>query len=291
MPDSSGSPASYCVIGDPVAHSISPPIHRAVFEHLHINTAYEAVRVTPDSLAEFVKQSRESGRPGFNVTIPHKEMIMPLLDLIDRSAQNIGAVNTVFSNRGVLTGYNTDVPGCVTALKRAGFDSTGKTVILGAGGAARAGIESVARLGLSQCFIFDVLPKKAEALVSHFQPLHQMEIKSGDLDQNLEAHIQEADLIINASPVGMWPHTDATPLPFPEQIKKGCLVFDMVYTPLETRFMRETALAGAKTVSGLSMLVAQALEADAIFFDIKLPDGLFEPIYQIALNIMSEQNQ
>jgi shikimate dehydrogenase len=277
----------FCVIGDPIGHSISPPIHKAAFQFLNVDAEYEAVRVRPDELKYFVQLSRESGRPGWNVTIPHKETIMPLLDEIDPAARNIGAVNTIHNENGKLIGYNTDVFGCMTALKRAGFESTGKAVMLGAGGAARAGLEAIARLGLSECALYDIAPERVEKLKAHFQPLHRMKILAGQWN-NLPDNIADADLIINASPVGMWPNVNNTPLPCPECIRKDATAFDMVYTPLETRFLREAKASGAQTVSGLVMLVAQALEADAIFFKRDLPNGIFEHVFEVALELMKQ---
>ena len=126
---------TYCVIGDPIAHSISPEIHAFVFQRLGLKCQYEKVHVRPNDLEAFVKESKETGRPGFNVTIPHKETVMACLDEIDELASNVGAVNTVANRNGKLTGYNTDVHGCRMALERAGWKTGGKVVLLGAGGA------------------------------------------------------------------------------------------------------------------------------------------------------------
>ncbi|HDQ44292.1 MAG TPA: shikimate dehydrogenase [bacterium] len=277
----------YCVIGDPIAHSISPPIHQAVFRLLGIDADYEAMRVRPGELEDFMVRARRSGRPGWNVTIPHKETIIPFLDEIDPSARNIGAVNTVKNRNGGLIGYNTDVSGCMAALTRAGFQSKGKAVIFGAGGAARAGIEAIARLGLTECILFDVVPEKAENLRNHFFHLQRMDIRVVSRAPEIAGEIESASLILNASPAGMHPDIEVTPLPCPERIPGGATVFDMVYAPLETRLIREATARGAQTVSGLVMLVAQALEADAIFLDRDLPETLFEPVFRVALDATS----
>jgi shikimate dehydrogenase len=283
-------PEPYCVIGDPVAHSISPPIHKAVFACLGLDADYVALHVKPEELRDFIRDARQNKRPGFNVTIPHKETIMPLLDRIDPPAQNIGAVNTVHLDKGKLVGYNTDVLGCMTALKREGFASDGRAVILGAGGAARAGLEAVARLGMTGCTVFDLYPEKADALVSHFKQFHSLSLESGSaVSGDLESRVQEADLLINASPAGMWPDVAKTPLPDPSCIRKGAWVLDMVYSPLETRLLSDVAKAGAKAISGLSMLVAQAIEADAIFLKRSLSPDLFNPVFEMAKNLMEQK--
>lgn len=277
----------YCVIGDPIAHSISPPIHKAAFAVLGKNDDYEAIHVPGEALPNFLISSRENQRPGFNITIPHKETVIPLLDEVDSSALNIGAVNTVVNKNGIMKGYNTDVSGCISALKLAGLNTSGgKVLVLGAGGAARAGIEASARLGFAGCVIFDIVTEKSDTLVKHFSALHSFDIKS---TENPLSELGEYDLIINASPVGMWPHADVSPLSSLADLNPETIVFDMVYTPLETRLMKESAKIGAKAVSGLSMLVAQALEADALFFDTDLPDELFDHVYSVAHKIMSDR--
>ncbi|NQT25064.1 shikimate dehydrogenase [candidate division KSB1 bacterium] len=280
----------YCVIGDPVAHSISPPIHKAVFTYIGLEADYTAVHVSSDELSDFILDARQNQRPGFNVTIPHKETIMSLLDRIDPPAQNIGAVNTVHLYGNQLIGYNTDVLGCMAALKREGFASDGKAVLIGAGGAARAGLEAVARFGMAGCTIFDLYPEKADALVSHFKQFHSLSLGFGSIGSgDLESRVKEADLVINASPVGMWPNVDKTPLPDPSCIQKGTWVFDMVYTPLETRLLSDARQAGAIPISGLSMLVAQAIEADAIFLNRTLPSDLFDHVFEMARNLMEQK--
>lgn len=283
------TPEPYCVIGDPIAHSISPSIHKAVFSFLGLKADYVAEHVYLKDLADFVKDARQNRRPGFNVTIPHKEAIMPLLDRIDPAARNIGAVNTVCLNGDQFIGYNTDVFGCMTALKREGFVSDGKAVLIGAGGAARAGLEAVAQLGMASCTVFDVLPGKAETLRDHFSRFHKISIQCGSNGNDLESSIMEADLVINASPVGMWPDADTTPVKNPSCIRPGTWILDMVYTPMETRLLSDARKAGARPVSGLSMLVAQALEADSIFLNRSLPSELFDHVFRIARNLMKPE--
>ena len=284
------SARSYCVIGNPIAHSISPQIHRAVFDYLKLEAEYEAVQVTSEALPDFVSDARAGARSGFNVTIPHKEAIMPLLDRIDPPAQNIGAVNTVHLDGDQLAGYNTDVLGCMAALKREGFASKGNAVIIGAGGAARAGLEAVARLGMMRCAIFDIYPEKADALARHFSHFHAISLESGPSDlEHMTPHLHEADLVINASPVGMWPSVPKSPVPDPSCIKPGAWVFDMVYTPLETRLLGDAKSVGAVPVSGLSMLVAQAIEADAIFLQREMPAALFDHVFQMAKDLMEQK--
>lgn len=266
----------YCVIGDPIEHSLSPFIHNYVFSQMGFKARYEKVHVVSADLPHFVEESLTRKRPGFNVTIPHKESIMPLLDAVDPAAEHIGAVNTVVNRNGHLTGYNTDVFGCKRALERAGFSSTGKAVLLGAGGAARAAIEALGRMGLSEIVLFDLVRERCQLLHDHFSPLHAMKITIGSFDnKDLEKHLRETDLLINATPVGMWPKVHQSPLPCPEYFPEKAMIFDMIYRPMETQLMKDVAEKQAVIVSGLAMLVGQAIAADELYFDCSVPNHLF----------------
>ena len=155
---------SYCVIGDPVQHSLSPMMHMSVFQRLELPFHYEAVHVKPDDLKTFVLSSRRQ-RPGFNVTIPHKQSILSYLDKIDSLAQHVGAVNTVKNIKGSLVGFNTDVAGFKNTLARFRIESVGKTVILGAGGACRAAVAAICGSS-SEVVIFDVNHTLAQTVQS-----------------------------------------------------------------------------------------------------------------------------
>ena len=273
----------FCVIGDPISHSISPVIHKAAFTALGIHADYEAVHVTPQALASFVAEARREGRLGFNVTIPHKEAIIPFLDDLDSTARHIGAVNTVCREDDRLVGYNTDVYGAMSALRRAAFKGPGRTLLLGAGGAARACLEALVRLGVTECVLYDIDPDRSYALKSHFTDLYpNLIIQVVDSTEPLENILSSTILVVNATPVGMWPEVEKTPLTRLECLPSQAMVFDVVYIPLETRLLREAHAAGLRTVSGLDMLVEQALEADALFLKRPLPEGLFRHVYPIA---------
>ncbi len=274
MPDLS---RTFCVIGDPIGHSLSPLIHAEVFRRLGVQMEYEAVRVAPDRLAAFVEESRRTRRPGFNVTIPHKQAVIPFLDGTHGDASRIGAVNTVAAAGGNLTGYNTDVNGCRAALARGGWDpSSGGVVMLGAGGAGRAAVRALSLEGLNRLSVFETDISRAESLKTGLaEPLGlKMEILSAADD--LEAAVRDSGLLINATPVGMWPAVDASPLPDPGWLSRSGLVLDMVPNPVETRLLREARFRGCRTVPGVVMLVAQALAADAVWLGRSMPDGLFD---------------
>ncbi len=281
MPDFS---RTFCVIGDPIGHTLSPLIHAAVFKQLGVSMDYEAVRVAPDRLAGFVEESRRSRRPGFNVTIPHKQTVIPFLDGTHGDASRIGAVNTVAAADGKLTGYNTDVDGCRAALSRGGWDSgAGDVLLLGAGGAGRAAVRALSLEGLKKLSVFETDISRAESLKTGLAAPLGMEMEILSSADALEAAVRNSGLLINATPVGLWPAVGSSPLPDPGWLSPSGLVFDMVPNPVETRLLREARLRGCRTVPGIVMLVAQALAADAVWLGRSMPDGLFETCLTLCI--------
>ena len=277
----------YCVIGDPIAHSLSPEIHTFVFRKLNVGCHYEKIRVHSNDLEAFIKESKETGRPGFNVTIPHKETIITWLDEIDELASDVGAVNTVANRNGKLIGYNTDVYGCRMALERAGWKTGKKVILLGAGGAARAVIHALNLMDVSRVVLFDIVRERCEKLKTDFQKFKSIEIVTEPLnDANLQKQLIGADLLINATPAGMWPDLDKTPLSDPSWLTPDTAVFDLVPKPIQTRLLIEAGSRDIKTIPGLSMLIAQALAADEIWLQRKLLEDLFDPLLKHIHQIM-----
>jgi shikimate dehydrogenase len=275
---------TFCVIGDPIGHSLSPAIHRFVFDRLDVSYDYEAVRVTADELEAFVKSCRDENRPGFNVTIPHKENVIRVLDEIDPKAQTVGAVNTVINRSGRLTGYNTDVTGFREALVKADW-KPGNTVLLGAGGAARAVLSALNSLGVNEATLFDVDEARAKSL-SRDPVRSDMNVTTIENMESIRPKLTEAVLLVNATPVGMWPKTDASPVPDPEWIPQGMLVFDLVPNPLRTRLLAEAEARGCRTIPGLVMLVGQALAADTLWLNRPMPDGLDKDVLSYLVKRM-----
>ncbi len=269
----------FCVIGDPIGHSLSPQIHGTVFRHFGLDVQYTAVHVRPDRLADFVTECRSMERPGFNVTIPHKESIIPLLDNINPLSDRIGAVNTVANRGGVLFGYNTDVQGCMFALKDAGWIPDGVVILFGAGGAARAAIEALASLGSTTVVVSDVNRDRLSEFQRHFQKLHKnMHIIMAASDSTaFEKHVRQSCLFINATPVGMWPKMDAVPIEV-DWFPRTTTVFDMVPKPIVTELLSKSKAHGLRTIPGITMLIAQALESDALFLNRKIPHQLFSVV-------------
>ncbi len=261
------------LIGDPVEHSISPAIHNAAFKKSGLDYIYLPFRVTSENLTGAVTALRILDLRGLNVTIPHKVAVMPLLDEIDAVAKNIGAVNTIVNDSGHLTGYNTDAAGFLKSLVAKDIDPSGKkAVILGAGGVARAisfalaGQKTEIKI-LSRSGSLEPAEKLAANLSQHFKS----KISAAELSKlNLKQALKQADILINATSVGMSPDTYNTLVPR-ELLKPGMVVYDVVYNPQKTRLLEDAKNAGAVVIGGLDMLIWQGALAFELWTGIKAP--------------------
>ncbi len=240
---------------------MSPLMHNAAFRKLGLDYIYVPFRVKKEDLKETVESLRTLYVRGFNVTIPHKVAIIPFLDRLDSVAEKIGAVNTVVNDGGVLIGYNTDAAGFLKATKEKGVETKGKNIIvLGAGGAARAISFILAQEGANLIIINRTIGKAREQAVKISQ-IFQREVGTLPLDrENLKKALEKANILINATSVGMSPNANET-LVDSELIKPSLVVFDIVYNPFKTRLLREAERAGAQTISGVEMLVWQGASA------------------------------
>jgi len=257
------------VIGDPVAHSLSPDIFRAFSREAGRPLSYRALRVPLERLKDGVRRAKKSGWIGWNVTLPHKIAIIGLLDELDASAREIGAVNVVRFARGRAVGYNTDAEGFWEPLRRRGFSARGsRAVVFGAGGAARAACAAL-------------MAQKAEVVV-----LNRTEARARALSEALKlrwapmsacaAELAAADLVVNATSAGL--DGRACPLPEGAAFKPGALAYDLVYRPARTPFLKRAEQGGARTLGGLAMLVAQAAATWKIWFTEDVPAGSAERI-------------
>ena len=269
----------FCVIGDPIAHSLSPVMHNAVFRALDLNSVYTAFRVSPKDLPKAVEGTRALGFGGANVTIPHKVAILPLLDRLAEEARLIGAVNTVKID-GSLEGYNTDGIGALRALREGGADPLGRRVlILGSGGAARAIAMTLAlRGGVASLTILGIVEGEVKRLMEDVRRGTGVEVSGGSLgEESLREGIEKADILIHATPVGMHPKVGES-LVEKGLIRPGLAVMDIVYNPLETRLLREAKEAGARTISGLEMFLNQGAESLKIWLGIDAPLELMRKV-------------
>ncbi len=234
----------YCVLGNPVAHSMGPAMHNAAFAAAGVNGVYVAFCVS--DIAAAVKGMRALDIGGASVTIPHKVNIMDHLDTVDEDARRIGAVNTIVNREGRLTGHNSDWRGATRALlEKTSID--GRTVmIIGAGGAARAVAYGIVREG-GRPVIASRTVEKAKALAGDL---------GGDALSLSDGASCDWDILINTTPVGMAPGIDFSPVPV-EWLKPRRVVMDIVYNPLKTRLLREAGERGCETIDGLAMFVYQ----------------------------------
>lgn len=258
------------IIGDPVEHSLSPQMHNAGYAALSIDDkfVFAASRVKIENLKEFIAGVRAMGIRGVSCTIPHKIDIMPYLDEIDPIAKTIGAVNTIVNDNGLLKGYNTDWQGIIEPLKKIIDLQNKKVALLGAGGAARAAVYALTKAG-AQVVIFNRTAAKAQALAKEFRCETQELADIGE--------IKNADIIINATPVGLYPKINTTPLA-KKFITKKQIIFDTVYTPYETRLLKEAKQQGAKVIHGAEMLLEQAAAQFALYTNRPAPVGAMRKI-------------
>jgi shikimate dehydrogenase len=247
-----GATQVYGILGRPVAHSLSPAMQNAAFRELGLNAVYVAFAVT--DLAQAVAGLRGLQVRGVSVTIPFKEEIIPLLDELEPQAARIGAVNTVVNREGRLMGTNTDWLGALRALEEKTEISGKRVLILGAGGASRAIAFSILEKG-GNAAVTDVDRDKALALSRQLW----VEVVAPD-------YLGEypADILINATPVGMEPKSGDIPID-PNLLPRFQVVMDIVYKPLKTRLLQEAEARGCQVIDGLRMLIHQATEQFALW--------------------------
>ena len=249
------------VIGAPIGHSLSPIIQNAALHAAGLDYVYTALPVRADALASAVRGLRDAGIAGFNVTIPFKTEIIPLLDALSEDARRIQAVNTVVIEDGRMVGHNTDVAGFLAGFAERGIVLTGKkAVLIGAGGAARAALWGLLRSGVSSIVIGVRNAAKGTALAADFAADGNVRAVSFD-DTAWIAACSDADLVVQTTPLGMTPHTEEMPPVDAAVINSSAVVYDLIYTPAETRFLREVRARGCETINGETMLVAQGAEA------------------------------
>ncbi len=266
------------LIGDPVKHSISPNMFNAAFKVTNLDFAYLAMNVRKNNLAWAMKAVKALNIHGLNVTIPHKINVVKHLDWIDSEARMIGAVNTILNNRGELEGYNTDGIGAVRAIEESDTRLEGKTaVLIGSGGAARA-IAFALSDRVEKLTILNRHADKARKLSAELTRKKGGRACSGSLGKrDLKLAMSEADLVVNATSVGMHPQDNISFLNS-SFLRPDQMVFDIVYNPLETMLLKEATRVGAKAVNGLGMLVHQAAEAFKIWTGRDAPIELMRKI-------------
>ena len=256
----------YGVVGMPLRHTLSPAMHTAAFRTRGLNAAFKTFEST--DLKGTIRGMRVMNMKGLAVTIPYKSSVMPFLDRIDPLAGKIGAVNTIVNEGGVLAGYNTDAAGALTALQEVVHPGGKRTVILGAGGAARA--------------IGYILKEQGGKVIIAGRSRKQGEELARDLDAEYtplqEINGMQMDILINATPVGMYPHQDRL-LVDPEEVRVNT-VMDIVYNPLQTELLKKAAALGCRVIPGIRMFIHQGAE------QFRLWTGLPAPVRAMEAAVM-----
>ena len=251
------------LIGHPVEHSFSPPMHNAAFQSLGMDYAYVAFDVNPNDLKSAIEGADALNIKGFNVTIPHKIEVMQHLNELDEVAQLIGAVNTIdFEN---LKGYNTDGIGAVRAIEEVSTIKGKNVVVAGAGGASRAISFYLAKFKAGSMIILNRNVSKAQELAGDVSDSGLIgDVKSGSISE-IENYLPDADILVDTTPLGMDPHIDDEPIAEHDMMHEDLVVFDAVYNPNETVLIRQAIMAGAKPVYGIKMLLYQGAESFKIW--------------------------
>jgi shikimate dehydrogenase len=279
------------VIGNPVEHSISPQLHNTLSRYLGLDLVYIPMRPEKDQLENAVKGLKAINITGFNVTIPFKNDIIKYLDECSEEATLMGAVNTVKNLDGRLYGYNTDAEGFSCSFKMesdTGFE--GKTVaVLGAGGASRAIAVKVAMEKASKVFILNrTLPGACEIAELINRSFSCTASASGLNSPEAAGILKRSDIIINTTPLGMYPHPDDSPLPEFDGFRKSQIIYDTIYNPPMTKFLAAASQKGCKTINGFGMLIFQGILAYEMWTGIKVPDDtvcrLFETFVKYLEN-------
>ncbi len=252
----------FAVIGYPITHSLSPIFHKEIYRQLEINASFENFLVKPEDLHSFMSTNKLDG---FNVTIPYKQAVIPFLDDLDESAQNISAVNCVYNRKG----YNTDWIGFTKAMEMNDIQLKDKHCsILGAGGAARAVAYSLIKAGVKSIFIQNRTQENADKLINWINSIYPD-----------NSSYETAEVIINCTPLGMWPDTESMPN---IKIDSEQVLADTIYNPLETAWLNAGKALGAKTIGGLDMFIAQGLASADIWFGEKISKIIkLEPIKKV----------
>lgn len=285
----SGKTKLLALIGDPVERSLSPAMHNSAFKALGLDYLYLALRVPSAMLKDAIAGARAFSMAGLNVTHPHKVNVISLLDELDESASDVGAVNTIKNEKGRLIGYNTDGAGAVRALEREVGKLAGRRVLLlGAGGAARAIAFSLVKKG-AELTIANRTASRAQGLVASIKRKLGKSVKRIALTRReLARAVKRADILINATTVGMHPGINRT-LVTADMMYRELVVNDIVYEPPQTKLLREAKRAGARTITGLGMLVHQGALAFEIWTGRRAPIRIMEAAIKRELRRWEEK--
>lgn len=267
---------TYCLVGNPVAHSKSPMLHGIIYKHCGIKAHYMLCFADNERLGGIVSQFKAFGVKGFNITVPFKHDIMQYLDYVSDDATRIGTVNVVKISGGKCYGYNTDGEGFIMQLKS---DKTkienSKIKIIGAGGATPAIVYALTKEGVGSIAIYNRTFEKAEEIAKRFQSCEAKRLE--------EFEASDCDILINTTSAGLFPNTENSPVDNLDGISPQTVLYDIIYNPSETKLMRMARKKGCKAHNGVKLLIYQGLLADEIWFERKFTD---ESLVQKIINEM-----
>lgn len=271
------------LIGHPVEHSFSPPMHNAAFDKLGMDYAYVAFDVNPHDLQSAVEGAKALNIKGFNVTIPHKIEVMQFLDEIDEIAALIGAVNTIdFED---LKGYNTDGIGAVRAIEEVTSIKNKNVVVAGAGGASRAISFYLAKYGAESITLLNRNVEKAQNLANDISASDLIGDVKADSVSAISSYLDSTDILVDTTPIGMHPNINDKPVAVAEDMHEDMVVFDAVYNPNDTVLIKEAIKAGSKPVYGIKMLLYQGAESFKIWTGMDAPVDVMEKALKDTLNL------
>lgn len=246
------------LIGNPLGHSLSPLMHNMAMTRMGYNGIYLPIEVAAHRLGEAVRGLRALDFTGVNVTIPYKQAVITYLDELSPEAQACQAVNLIQNLEGRLIGHNTDGSGFMASLEEAGVTRLTRVLIIGAGGAARSVVYQLAQAGAAWIDILDLVPERAASLARFVEQIGPVRAAGHFSNPTVWGKLApDADLVINCSPVGMYPEVEKAPVDSLELLKPAAVVYDLIYNPPATKFLGMAAARHLLTVNGISMLVHQ----------------------------------
>ena len=273
------------IIGDPVEHTLSPGMHNAAFKELDMNNIYVPFHVNAEELEDAIAGAYALGIKGLNITIPHKTEVIKYLDYLDIAAGLIGAVNTIEFGKDGAVGHNTDGIGAVRAINEITSVKNKKVMILGAGGAARAVAFQILISGAKNLVISNRTIERASELRDDLVEKLEPDVLVTDLGHELERELKDTDILVNTTPIGMYPNISQKPIVTADMMHEDLVVNDIVYNPLKTGLLNEAEKAGAKPISGVKMLMYQGVESFKIWTGIEPPVEVFKKALMDQMNL------
>lgn len=271
------------IIGNPLKQTLSPLMHNLTLEKMGLNYVYLPFETARNNLTAVISAVRTLNIKGLNVTIPFKEEVIPLLDELSEEACACGAVNVIKNDNGHLTGYNTDGRGFIAGLREENVLIKGRALFIGAGGAARSTAFELARAGVTHIDFLDTNKERAEIMARFINSSAGCSTSANIMNEEAFAGLgKSADIIVNASPVGMFPRIDYSPVSSLDMITSNTVLCDLIYNPVKTKFLLMGKERGLKTIGGLSMFVYQGV------FTLEILTGIKPPV-QFMKEVVSHQ--